>query len=49
MPKGKNKVVKILIWVACIWVYSGWAWGVFDTILFDMGKGGSGQFAGATR
>jgi hypothetical protein len=47
MPKGTNKVIKILVWVAGIWAGSGWAWGVYDTILFDLGQGGSGQFAGA--
>jgi hypothetical protein len=47
MPKGTKKVIKILVWVAGIWVGSGWVWGVYDTILFDLGQGGSGQFAGA--
>jgi hypothetical protein len=47
MAKGTNKVVKIFIWAACIWICSGWAWGVYDTVLFDLGQGGSGQFAGA--
>jgi hypothetical protein len=47
MPKGTNKALKVVFWIVGIWVFIGWAWGLYFTIMFDLGLGHVGSFSGA--